>query len=140
MIDPELREGQLLVSSRVLRQFAGLWLLLFGSMAVLQWLDGATTRATILAIVAVLIALPGLLRPQSIAIAFHVAMAVAMPIGWVISHALLALTYYILFAPLALVFRLMGRDVLARKRRPAATTYWTAKEQPSDPDRYLRQT
>jgi hypothetical protein len=140
MIDPELRDGQLLVSSRVLRQFAGLWLLLFGTLAVLQWLDGATTGATALAIVAAAVALPGLISPQSIAIVFHVAMAVAMPIGWVVSHALLALTYFAVFAPVAIVFRMFGRDALTRKRRPATTTYWTAKERPSDPDRYLRQT
>ena len=140
MIDPELRDSRLLVSDRLLRQFAGLWLLVFGLLATHQFLTAATGRATVLAFVGLTVGLTGLVRPQVIGLLFLVAMALAAPIGWVVSHLLLGLVYYGVFAPLAFVFRVTGRDALVRKRRPTGSSYWTVKEQPSDPDRYLRQT
>jgi len=46
---------------------------------------------------------------------------VAMPIGFVVSFILLAAFYFLLLTPVALVFRLIGRDALCRswRGRPA---------------------
>ena len=61
------------------------------------------------------------------------------PIGWVVSHLALAVVYYGVITPIALVFRLIGRDAMNRRFDRDATTYW----EPYDPDRgldhYLRQ-
>jgi hypothetical protein len=43
------------------------------------------------------------------------------------------------FTPIALGFRLTGRDVLARRRNPAATTYWVPKLPPAGSQSYFRQ-
>ena len=139
MIDPELRESELDVSNRLLRQFAALWLVIFGALATLQFVEGAMRRSAALAVVAVAVGLPGLVKPPMIGIVFRLAMTMAMPIGWVVSRVLLALAYFAVFAPLGLVFRLIGRDALARRRRPEGPTYWTIRDQPTDPERYLRQ-
>ena len=66
-------------------------------------------------------------------------MVVAFPIGWVISLLVLLLMFYGLLTPVAVVFRLMGRDLL--KRRPTLTgpTFWTPKETPRDVRSYFRQ-
>jgi hypothetical protein len=64
---------------------------------------------------------------------------VAMPIGVVVSFVLLAVFYFLLLTPLALVFRLIGRDSLCRRYEPQAQSYW-AKHKPSDNmERYLHQ-
>jgi hypothetical protein len=44
-----------------------------------------------------------------------------------------------MLTPVALFFRLTGRDPLRRQLDPSAPSYWTAKEQPQDMRRYLRQ-
>ncbi|MFN3243077.1 MAG: SxtJ family membrane protein [Planctomycetota bacterium] len=47
-----------------------------------------------------------------------------VPIGFVISHVLIALVYYLVLTPIALVFRLMGRDVIGKKLDPNTKSYW----------------
>jgi hypothetical protein len=65
-------------------------------------------------------------------------MIVAFPIGWLVSHVMLAVLYFVLFLPLGLMFRLLGRDALSL-RKPSVETYWTEKQQPEDVVRYFRQ-
>jgi hypothetical protein len=65
-------------------------------------------------------------------------MAAAFPIGWTMSRVMLGAVFYVVFTPVAMVFRAMGRDAL-RLRRPAeTTTYWTA-HRGADVEEYLRQ-
>ena len=66
-------------------------------------------------------------------------MAVAFPIGWVISHLILGLLYFLLFTPIALVFKLMGRDVLDRVIDREAESYWIEREGKAEAKRYARQ-
>jgi hypothetical protein len=49
---------------------------------------------------------------------------VAYPIGFVLSHVLMASIYFLMITPIALVFRVIGRDVLLRKLEPGRTSYW----------------
>jgi hypothetical protein len=51
----------------------------------------------------------------------------------------LGLLYYGIFTPLALVFRLKGRDPLMRFRRPETQSYWIPKPAITDLRRYYRQ-
>ena len=61
------------------------------------------------------------------------------PIGWLVSHAIMALIYYGLIAPMGLLMRLFGRDTMKRRFEPAAGTYWTEHDPGGEPSRYLRQ-
>jgi hypothetical protein len=61
------------------------------------------------------------------------------PIGWVISHFVLAVLLYGLFTPIGLFFRLVGRDALAIKRDSKRETYWNAHRVTADIRRYFRQ-
>ena len=49
---------------------------------------------------------------------------VAMPIGFVVSFILLAAFYFLLLTPVALVFRLIGRDALCRSWRGRPALAW----------------
>jgi hypothetical protein len=64
---------------------------------------------------------------------------VAFPLGWLVSQLVLAILFYGVFTPLALVFRLIGRDALALKKPSGEATFWRPKPTPSDPRRYFRQ-
>jgi hypothetical protein len=63
----------------------------------------------------------------------------ALPIGFVTSILLMAAFYFFILTPVGLVFKLIGRDALARKFRTNSPTYWTSHTQSSDPARYFHQ-
>jgi hypothetical protein len=142
MINPQFPdEAPAQINARTLRQFAALCLCIFGLLCALSIYKhgGSLTKgAWFAAAIALLIGLPGLVWPAYIKPFFMGIMAVTQPIGHVMSILLLGIVYYCFLTPLAVVFRLTGRDVLWR-RRPQTTTYWTPRMQPPDPARYLRQ-
>lgn len=61
------------------------------------------------------------------------------PIGWVVSHTLLASIYYLVFTPVGVAMRLVGYDPLQRKLDPAAATYWIPRDAEERKDRYFKQ-
>ena len=70
----------------------------------------------------------------------YVAMIVlTYPIGFVVSHVILAFVFYGIITPIGLVFRLTGRDALRRKFEPDAASYWIAHREPGSVERYFRQ-
>lgn len=66
-------------------------------------------------------------------------MTAAMPMGFVVSLALLAFSYFLLLTPLGLLFRLIGRDPLSRKFDPKTDSYWIIHRQSESLDRYFHQ-
>ncbi len=66
-------------------------------------------------------------------------MYAAFPIGWTISHIVMAATFYLVITPIGLIMRLVGRDPMHRKPDPSLTSYWTTYPQARDPKRYFRQ-
>lgn len=63
---------------------------------------------------------------------------VAIPIGFVLSHVLLALIYYLLFTPVGLFFRLVGRDMLGKKLEPQRASYWHDRGPPKPASSYFK--
>lgn len=63
---------------------------------------------------------------------------VAIPIGFVVSHLLLGSIYFLLFTPVALFFKLRGKDPLQRAWDAKATSYWHTRERPRSPASYFR--
>lgn len=61
------------------------------------------------------------------------------PVGWVVTHLVLALVYYGLLTPVGLALRLFGRDPMARRFDREAGSYWQERKQSADPERYFRQ-
>ena len=62
-----------------------------------------------------------------------------LPIGYVVSFILLAAFYFLLLAPLGLIFHLIGRDPLNRKFEPNAKSYWLSRQPPKGPEQYFHQ-
>jgi hypothetical protein len=63
--------------------------------------------------------------------------ALAKGLGFVNTRILLAVVYFLVFAPIALVLRLAGKDPLERRRDPRRSTYWRTRD-PAEPDRLTR--
>ncbi len=126
-------------TTRLLRQFAGLWLVVFAALALDQWLrHDRAALAIALAVVAVVVGIAGLIAPRLVRPIFVGWMTVAFPIGWTISNILLAGVFYGLFLPLGGLLRLAGRDPLRRRRR-ALESYWQPKPMPADVTSYFQQ-
>jgi hypothetical protein len=140
MIDPQVTDHSLNITPRMLRQFAGLWLVVFAALAAWEyWGRGHQTSAFVLAALAVAFGPVGLVWPELIRPLFVVLMAIVTPIGWIVSMLLMSLLFYGVFTPVALLFKLIGRDVLQRRTRPQEATYWAQKPIVEDRRRYFRQ-
>ncbi len=63
---------------------------------------------------------------------------IGWPIGFVVSTVLLSLIYFLMFTPLGLLFRLLGRDPMRRKLHGKAESYWITRENQRKPASYLR--
>jgi hypothetical protein len=140
MIDPLLPDsGPPPLSNRLLRQFAGLWILFCGGLAYLEYTRERATTAIVLAALGLVLGPAGLVWPPVIRPVYVILTAITRPIGWVVSHVLLAVLFFGVFAPFAMAFRLIGRDALGRRMRPGQTSYWGPKPIPADVRSYFRQ-
>lgn len=127
-------------SRKTLREFAGLWIVFFGALAAWQfWGKDRAWLAMALAGLAVTIGPVGLLYPHAIRLIYVGWMVAVFPIGWTISRLVMAVIYYGIFTPVALLFRVIGRDALHLRRQPDAATYWLPKPQAAGVAQYFRQ-
>jgi len=120
----------------VLRQFAWFGVVglpVFAAFVVkmatgMQWGDPALwghLAVLVVAAVAVLAVIAFELGVDALSRALFVALSVvAIPVGFVISHVLIAGVYYLVLTPIGLALRLTGRDMLGRKLDRQATSYW----------------
>lgn len=127
-------------SPRMLRQFAGLWILFFGGMALWQYAVHARTELAFgLAALAVTIGPLGLLFPAAIKPVFVAWLVLVFPIGWLVSRVVLMTLFWGVMTPVGVVQRLFGRDVLGLRRNQQVTTYWIPKERFTEVRSYFRQ-
>jgi len=127
------------VSNSLLRQFAVLWMVFCGALAYRFHAHEQWIVALVFAGLGLAFGPMGLVKPLLIRPLFVVLMKLTFPIGWVVSHVLLAFTYYVVLTPFSVLFRLLGRDALGRRKRPAQSSYWTARPAAVDVQSYFRQ-
>lgn len=125
---PELRRFGLLVGT-----------ILMGLAAYRAWHVGWGSRPLVTAAVGVsMIGLgaiaPGLLKPV-----FAVWQLLGSVLGWVNTRILLALVFFIVLTPLALLARLMGHDPLVRKSPKLQASFWKERKTDRDAARYRQQ-
>ena len=94
------------------------------------WFGGGSVLA-----LAATICAPRTLVPVSKALT-----AVARAIGWVNTHVILTLTFYLIFAPLGLAARLFRKDLLKLRFRSSQDSYWIPCEPKAfSKEDYMRQ-
>ena len=107
----------------------GLVLYLSGSwrVAAVIWGVGAILCATYYAL------------PPTRQLLFRGWMALVFPMGWAVSHLLMAAIYYVVITPIGLLVRLFGHDPLQRSLSRSAASYWKPFQTPDRSDRYFEQ-
>jgi hypothetical protein len=126
---------------RQLRQFGFVWLgflTLFGFMAfsVLDDVD----LALLLWAAALLVPLIGWFVPAFMRLVFVGMSYLAWPVGFVVSHVVLAIVYYLVLTPIGLAARIVGYDSMQRHFDREAGSYWIERpRRPPGSRRYFRQ-
>ena len=127
-------------SDKTLKEFAEFGMFILGLVAA-PWMlyRGHTTLAVVFWLAAIVLRVLAFVNPRWVKWPFIALSVVTWPIGFVISHVALAILYYLIFTPVAVVFRLIGRDALNRKFDSQAASYWEAYNPDRGAARYLRQ-
>jgi predicted membrane protein len=82
----------------------------------------------------------GLLAPKVLQPVLYVWMKFALAINWFMTRFLLFIAFATMFVPVAIFFRLTGKDPLNRAWLPESESYWEEpEEQPTEIERYLNQ-
>jgi len=90
-------------------------------------------------ILAVIVGVFGILAPSRVRPIYVGWMAIAWPIGYVVTHVLFGIIYFGLFTPIAILLRLIGRDALQRKFDKEEESYWIKRTVTSSPKSYFNQ-
>ena len=127
-------------TARALRQFAAAWLIFFLAVGLYRYVVRGQHQAGIaLGVMAIVFGVTGLIKPAALRWLFIGATVLTFPIGWVVSQIMLAMMFYGIITPLAVLFRIRGRDLLSRKPAPNRASFWTSKQTPADMGSYFRQ-
>jgi len=63
----------------------------------------------------------------------------AFPIGFVLSYVIMGTLFFLIIGPIAVGFRLFGRDSMHRGYDPSAPTYWSPAKPQRDKESYFHQ-
>ena len=117
----------------------GAWILWRGTLFGVDLSAAARTIAYVLWGVGVVSGIFSVVAPAANRPLYVMLIVLTYPIGFVVSHVILAVIFYGMITPIGLVFRLAGRDALRRKFEPDAASYWIAHRRPDSVERYFRQ-
>jgi hypothetical protein len=83
----------------------------------------------------------GLVAPRLLKLIYLVWMTLAMVMGFVVSHVILTLFFFLVITPIGLIARLAGKDFLSLKLDRSTPSYWVTRKStgPKEPLDYERQ-
>lgn len=110
-----------------------------GGLFGLDFSGAARPFAYILWGLGLISALFSLVAPKANRALYVALVVVTYPIGFVVSHTVLAFLFFGILTPVGLVFRVFGRDPLSRELEPERESYWTDLPEPPDTKAYFRQ-
>ena len=96
----------------------GGWQLYKGNINVYVWFFGFAGLVLILSFLA-----PIILKPL-----YKVTRTVGDTIGWVNTRILLGIIFYIIFAPIGIILKLIRKDLLDERLDKDAKSYWNKKD------------
>lgn len=126
-------------SKRELRWFAGVWFPAFATLVgAFAWRKlHEPEAATWIWALAGLLAVAGLCEPRVIRPIYKGLMWLTFPMGWVFSHVILFLIYFLVITPLGALVRIF-HDPMGRSFDRPAKSYWMPRETRSK-ESYIRQ-
>lgn len=127
-------------TDKELRLFAVLQILFFGLLLyLLRYQNSFSLVLKFVFAASVFIGVGGLVSPYFIRPIHRFWMLLVLPIGWVISHILMAVVYYCVVTPIGLWRRKRHGDPLKRQLDSTATTYWEERNSQPTKESYFRQ-
>ena len=134
---------------KTLRQFGIIALVGFGVLAALAYYErlvfafglGASRvpLAVALASLGVVAALFSLVAPRANRALYVGLTLLAFPIGFVLSYVIMGTLFFLIIGPIAVFFRLFGRDALHKRYDPDAPSYWQKARPARDKESYFHQ-
>ena len=115
-------------TDKQLREFGEVTLCMLNIIGLLMmWIFNMPARAFIIFCIAgVAVFLLSRISVKLVKPVYVALIVAAFPIGWVVSHLVMAIFYYIVITGIGLIFKLLRRDPLNRKYDKTAGSYWTA--------------
>ena len=126
---------------RQLNQFGFIWMGFVAVVGVVACFNiHNTSLSRGLWVAAVVVPVVGWVFPRCMRWVFLGMSYLAFPIGFVASHVVLAVVYYLVLTPIGLLTRVFGYDSMKRRFDPEAKSYWVERSAAAvDPKHYFRQ-
>lgn len=134
---------------KTLRQFGVIAFIGFGVLGLLAYYEKlifafglGSARLTVVAVlvgIGTLALLFSLVFPKANRVLYVGLTLLAFPIGFVLSYVIMGTLYFLIIGPIAIAFRLFGRDAMHRRYDPNAGSYWTEASPPRDKESYFHQ-
>lgn len=127
-------------SRRQLNLFGLIWLVFFGVVGgIALQKSGSLPATTVIWGLALAVPVLGWIVPAFMRVVYLGMAYAAFPIGFVVSHLILVIVYYLVLTPTGLVMRLFGYDPMNRRFDESTDTYWCPREQDDSLNGYFRQ-
>jgi hypothetical protein len=125
---------------RTLRQFAAAaCVLALGAATAVAVRGGSAVLTTVFLSGGVGLGVVGVVRPWAVRLPYALVALVTFPIGFAVSHVVLAVLYFGVITPIALLSRLVRPDPLSHRFERDLGSYWRSHKTSSDTTSYLRQ-
>lgn len=119
--------------------FGAAWLVFFGIWGFVASAKGSPALARGFWVLAGMVPLAELVIPGLLRLIFVGLSYATYPIGFVASHVVLAIVYYLVFTPIGLIMRSFRYDPLSRRFDAKAPSYWKEHANPRPIASYFRQ-
>ena len=119
------------------RSFGFVFAGVFSLLACLPLLRGRPVRAWALAVSALFLLL-ALIRPAVLGPANRLWTRLALLLSKITNPIMTGLMFYLVFTPVAIVLRLMGKDLLRLKSEPVANSFWIPRTPPGPAPETMR--
>ena len=126
-------------SAKDLRLFGAFSVAFLAAVGAACWRRGSVPAASTAWAAALVAAALAALAPRALRWAYLGASYLTFPIGFVVSHVVLAVVYFAIFTPVGLLMRSLGRDPLTRRFEPSRSTYWEDRTTNKSPESYFHQ-
>ena len=126
---------------RQLRRFSAIWMP--ATFALLGWIvhrrTGSWNAAVATWVLGTVLTVAGNAWPAVARGVWVTWMTLAFPIGWVVSHLVLGVAYYLVITPMGWLMRAFGHDPMQQGFDRRKASYWVEHNPGTSKRRYLRQ-
>lgn len=110
-----------------LKNFALIWSLIFLTISLIPLFNGNEIRVWALSAAFVFGGI-AFTKPSFLSTFYNVWIKIGEFMGNIISKVIIVILFYGIFTPIALILKLLGKDLLGKKLDQKSTSYWIKRE------------